>query len=236
MSMAGHLTWAVSSVREAVNTLLHCEDDDVTRGLLDVALLKSELAYRELLAQDIVVGLTANQQLACEQIRVAMIELYKIRDRGCTTPNYVPPVTENGHVGRPKFDFPREQLEVLIENHFTVPQMASMLGVSVSTVRRRMSEYNLTIRSCYTQLTDHELDRIVQEIHHNFPTCGNRQLQGYLLARGLRVQQHRIRDAHRHVDPEGSVMRRLQAMHRRSYCVPAPRSLYHIDGNHKLIR
>lgn len=234
--MASCLTWAVSSLREAVDTLLHCEDGDITRDLLDVALVKSELAYRELLAKDIIGELTTNQQVACEQVRVAMAELCEIRDRGFTTSDHIPPVSESGHVGRPKFTFPREQLEVLIDNDFTVPQMASMLGVSVSTVRRRMSEFNLTIRSHYSQLTDDELDRILLEIHHHFPTCGNRQMQGYLLARGLRVQQHRIREAHRRVDPEGSVMRRLQAMHRRSYSVPAPRSLYHIDGNHKLIR
>ena len=235
--MGGHLICAVYSLREAVNTLLHCVEEEVTRGLLDAILLKSELAYCELLALiDIIGGLTANQQLACEQVRVAMTKLNEIQDRGCTTLDYVPPVSENGCIGRPKFSSPREQLEVLIENHFTVPQMASMLGVSVSTVRRRMSEFNLTIRSYYTQLTDHELDRVVLEIHRNIPTCGNRQLQGCLLARGLRVQQHRIREAHRRVDPEGSVMRRLQAMHRRSYSVPAPRSLYHIDGHHKLIR
>ena len=31
-------------------------------------------------------------------------------------------------------------------------------------------------------------------------------------------------------------MRRLSAIHYRPYSVPGPRSLYHIDGNHKLIR
>ena len=40
----------------------------------------------------------------------------------------------------------------------------------------------------------------------------------------------------RQVDPEGTMARRLNVIHHRCYSVPAPRSLYHIDGNHKLIR
>ena len=111
-----------------------------------------------------------------------------------------------------------------------------MLGVSLRTADRRLSELNLSIRTQYAQLTDDELNGIIAEIRLQYPTCGNRQLQGYLLAQGIRVQQIRIRDAHRRVDPEGSIMRRLSVMHRRSYNVPAPRRSYHIDGNHKLIR
>ena len=38
------------------------------------------------------------------------------------------------------------------------------------------------------------------------------------------------------VDPAGSVMRRLRALNRRKYHVPGPRSLWHMDSNHKLIR
>ena len=42
----------------------------------------------------------------------------------------------------------------------------------------------------------------------------------------------------RRVDLEGVVYRRmtLHPVHRRKYSVPAPNSLWHIDGYHKLIR
>ena len=42
----------------------------------------------------------------------------------------------------------------------------------------------------------------------------------------------------RRIDPEGVVVRTLmlQTVRRRRYSVPAPNSLWHIDGNHKLIR
>lgn len=66
--------------------------------------------------------------------------------------------------------------------------------------------------------------------------CGNWQMQGHLPARGYHIQQHRIREAQQRIDPQGSVLRRLNAIRRRVYSVPAPLSLWHIDGNRKLIR
>ena len=45
-----------------------------------------------------------------------------------------------GNPGRPKVMITQEQLEYFIENAFSAVDIASMLGVSVSTVRRRMGE------------------------------------------------------------------------------------------------
>ena len=99
-----------------------------------------------------------------------------------------------------------------------------------------MTEYDLSVHALYTQLTDQQLDGIVSDIQTQFPTCGNRQMQGHLLARGLRVQQQRVRESQRCVDPSGSVMRRLRVINRRQYHVNGPGALWHIDGNYKLIR
>lgn len=109
-----------------------------------------------------------------------------------------------------------------------------MLGVSVSTVQWRMGEFDLSVSATYATLTDNELDSLVSDIQHHFPMCGNHQMEGQLLAWGFRIQQHRIREAQRRVDPEGSILRRLNALQRRVYKVAAPLSLWHIDGNHKL--
>ena len=84
-------------------------------------------------------------------------------------------------------------------------------------------------------LDDDELDTLVREIQYQFPVCGNRQMQLQLLVRGVQVQQHRIRESQRRVDPQGSVLRWLHAIQRRVYKVAAPRSLWHIDSNQKLI-
>ena len=52
------------------------------------------------------------------------------------------------------------------------------------------------------------------------------------------VQQVWIRESTRRVDPEGVLLRALtiNTVNRRKYQVYAPLALWHIDGNHKLIR
>ena len=139
----------------------------------------------------------------------------------------------DGLVGRPYYDISYHQLDTLISMHLSVPKIAQMIGVSVSTIRRRMSEYNLSIRSTYSTITDAELDAIVQE---QFSGWGNRQVYGSLVSHGIRVQFQRVRESQRRVDPEGSIMRCLNRVQRRRYVVQGPRHLWHIDGNHKLIR
>ena len=99
-----------------------------------------------------------------------------------------------------------------------------------------MTEYDLSVHALYSQLTDQQLDEIVRDIETQFPACGNRQMQGHLLARGIRVQQHQVRESQRCVDPSGSVMHRLRVINRRQYHVNVPGALWHIDGNHELIR
>uniref|UniRef100_A0A1X7U1E1 Integrase core domain-containing protein n=1 Tax=Amphimedon queenslandica TaxID=400682 RepID=A0A1X7U1E1_AMPQE len=73
-------------------------------------------------------------------------------------------------------------------------------------------------------------------VQKNHPMCGNRQMQGHLFTLRLRVQQSRVRKSQRLVNPHGSIICQLHTINRRNYKVMAPRSLYHIDGNHKLIR
>ena len=64
--------------------------------------------------------------------------------------------------GRPRFIISYEQLSFLVSNRFTGPQIADMLGVFLRTVHRRLAEYSLSIRSQYSNLSDTELDCIVQ--------------------------------------------------------------------------
>ena len=92
------------------------------------------------------------------------------------------------------------------------------------------------VRSMYSSCTDDQLDMLVSDIQRQYPNAGNRQMYGFLLARGVRVQHHRVRECQRRVDPEGSFLRRLHRLYRRRYSVSGPQHLWHIDGNHKLIR
>ena len=49
-----------------------------------------------------------------------------------------------GMPGRPKFNIPKEQLEFLIEQHFSTPAVADILGFSRRTVVRRSREFGLS--------------------------------------------------------------------------------------------
>ena len=126
------------------------------------------------------------------------------------------PVILSGDVGRPSFEIPYCQLEYLVHSHFTVPQIATMLEVSVSTIRRRMLSYGLSIHQTHSNLSDAELDAIVSDAQHLFPGWGNRQMYGYLVSRGIQIQQIHdfVHESQSRVDPEGSVMRRLHSIRR----------------------
>ena len=53
---------------------------------------------------------------------------------------------------------------------------------------------------------------------------------------GHRVPEERVRSGLKRINPDGVALGWLQISPRRSYSVPGPLSLWHIDGNHKLIR
>ncbi len=153
--------------------------------------------------------------------------------------NYVPQPLEafsRSMPGRPKFEVSKDQLQYFIEHSFTGVQIGSMLGISLSTVRRRMRKLGLNTSQPFSPLTGEELDSIVNEIKQLHPKCGYRMMIGHLRSRGLKIQQSRVRASLRRVDPEGTLIRWMAAVHRRKYCVRGPNSLWHIDGYHKLIR
>ena len=231
-------SWATRTLRRVATDLRSYQDGRrIPLDVVDAFTISLELVYRDLIAGEQLNLFAVNVDQECEVVRQALRFLRKLQDEPCPThENHSPPLLHTGYVGRPKFEISCEQLTFLIESKFTASQMAQIIGVSLSTIRRRMAEYGLSITAEYATLTDEELDSVVEEIRHDFLMCGNRQMQGHLLSRGYRVQQQRVREAQRRVDPEGSLMRRLRVVNRQQYQVPTPLSLWHIDGNHKLIR
>ncbi len=138
--------------------------------------------------------------------------------------------------GRPKLNIPRSQVQHLLENGFTCPQIASIFGVSTRTVHRRLEEYNFSVSALYSQISDAELDALINDVKQQFPSCGYTMMAGHLLSRGYRVQQIRVRAALVRADRDGVATRWCYAVQRRTYNVYGPLALWHIDGHHKLIR
>ncbi len=138
--------------------------------------------------------------------------------------------------GRPSLDVSSEQVEYLLSIGFSCPDIASVIGVSLSTIRRRMTQSGLSVRALYSSISDNELDILAGTIQEQFPNCGYRMMYAHLLQEGHRVPHHRVRETLRRIDPEGVAVRWASTVRRRTYSVPSPLSLWHIDGNHKLIR
>ena len=225
--------WLLDSLRILVSDLN--ASAEVTLEAAEEYMTRIELLYREMVATEIERGvLTENEVEVLLNLSRAYDSMSQLVDRMSSISDCTEgPVVHCGRVGRPAFLIPQEQLQCL---RFSVPQIAQLLGVSVRTVRRRMSVAGLSIRSTYSQLSDDQLDDLVGSIQQQFPHCGNRQMFGHLTSRGVRVQYHRVRESQRRIDPGGSVLRQLRCMKRRKYSVKGPQHLWHVDGNHKLIR
>ena len=106
-----------------------------------------------------------------------------------------------GYRGAPSYYLLQCQLEFLIGFHITVPEIAALLGVSTSTIRRRMRQYGLSIRQQYTQLANTTLDQLILEILSEHPNSGYRMVCSYLSDGGIRISQQRARDSLARIDP-----------------------------------
>ena len=87
-----------------------------------------------------------------------------------------------------------------------------------------------------SQISDVELQSIICDIKRIMPEAGRNMLRGVLQSKGIHVSMVRIRDSIAQVDPVNTALRWATPRNRRIYSVPHPNALWHIDGNHKLIR
>jgi DNA-directed RNA polymerase specialized sigma54-like protein len=142
----------------------------------------------------------------------------------------------SGRRGRPSFDISGEQLNYFLNHQFSVKDIACALGVSQSTIFRRMCDNGLQIRQNTNLMSDEELDEKITEVLQEFPNAGYRRVMSQLVVKGLRPSQMRVRESMQRVNPQGVALRWLRLTPRRQYRVSGPLALWHIDGNHKLIR
>ncbi|XP_066911578.1 uncharacterized protein [Clytia hemisphaerica] len=148
-----------------------------------------------------------------------------------------PLVIYTGNAGRPKYDLNIDSISLLIGYGFTYQEIGDYFSVSKETIKRRVHDFELK-HSRHSNISDNDLNTLISNIIAEFPNCGIRRMKGMLLSCGYRIQWERVRAAMWEVDPEGLLRRSLHCkiIIRRKYFVPGPLSLWHIDGNHKLIR
>jgi hypothetical protein len=162
----------------------------------------------------------------------------------------------DGTIGRPRIQVTADQLRTLNTGRTTRTHIADMFSCSERTIRRRLVDYGLsregppvyteelepdgtTSRVYYpgsssdlSEISDNDLDRVILEIYHQFPSFGRRMIDGYLLQLGIRVPRKRLLASYeRTIGPTTAAFgpRRIE---RRVYSVPGPNSLWHHDGQH----
>ena len=175
--------WIAESLRAVISDM--GEARLVTKGAVDGYKGRIELMCTDLFAKEALAGrLHPTEAGALDCLKRAYKEMDMLLDKllvdgVASSATFQAPLLVSGAVGRPAYVIPEEQLHCLIECCFTVPQISHLLGVSVSTVRRRMSSLNLSIQSTYSQLSDGELDAIVSSTQQHHPSWGNRQMYTY---------------------------------------------------------
>ena len=88
--------------------------------------------------------------------------------------------------GAPCYDIPKESLEVLTCIGFKISEIALLLGVSESTIYRRMREFGLK-KLQFSDICDEELTTVVKQTLQDFPKCGERLLGEILRQKGVNV-------------------------------------------------
>lgn len=140
-----------------------------------------------------------------------------------------------GSRGRPQLMINIEQVELLRSSDFTWQEVATAVGVSRTTLWRWLHKHGVPLEG-YSDISDDQLDELIREVQLNNPNIGVSMLQGHLKSLGKRVQRQRIRESVLRVNPMRALVRWRQTITRRTYWVPGPNSLWHIDSHHSLIR
>lgn len=198
---------------------------DVEEGSNEDALMRADRLLRYIILVESVLPFQESERLGdsimsvVNSIQVAMDDQMILRYRG-----------------RPRIHISEEQLRSLLEYHYSLADIGRMLSVSARTVRRRIIEYGLESVSQFSDLSDNDLDALTRSFVTDNPDCGLKVYEGFLRSCGLKIQRTRVRESMLRIDPVGLQRRLRRILHRRSYSVPSPNSLWHLDGHHKLIR
>lgn len=142
-----------------------------------------------------------------------------------------------GKRGRPRKNVDPKVLHEAFQGNRRIPKtvLANLLGIDRKTLQTRLKEQE--INSGFSEISDEELDTLLEDYHQENPAGGRAYIIGRLRASSLRIQRRRIIDSMNRVDRLGQGMRQEvgKKKQQKHYQVPRPNSLWHIDGHHKLI-
>lgn len=101
-----------------------------------------------------------------------------------------------------------------------------------------MRSEGISVTSLYSVLSDSQVDSMISKIVQQHPHAGYRMVRAYLMNRGHRLTEKRVRQSLGRIDPRGVALRwcKHHCINRRMYYVPHPNALWHIDANMSLVR
>ncbi|KAL2089875.1 hypothetical protein ACEWY4_014563 [Coilia grayii] len=147
----------------------------------------------------------------------------------------MPPTVMTGQQGRPQYSISRPQIQHLLSLGMNWQSIATCLGMSSRTLYRHRQLLGIQPLT-YTTMSNEDLNIVVRDILQSTTNAGERYVHGSLRARGIHIQRWRVRISLQEIDPIGRSFRRRRTIRRRIYSVSGPNMLWHIDGNHKLVR
>ena len=98
---------------------------------------------------------------------------------------------------------------------------------------RRLHEFGI---EKFTAISEPDLDLTLKDIKSEHPACGEVMMQGHLLYNGIKVPKSKFCASIHRVDYTNTVNRRSSVIRHRIYSTPHPNAVWHLDGNHKMIR
>lgn len=137
--------------------------------------------------------------------------------------------------GRPAKDVTVNQILSLRSLHYSWTKISELLGVSRSTVYRRLLDGGVSTND-NTDISSSDLDDVLREIKKDFPNDGEVLLKSHLLRIGIKVTRQNLRTSIHRVDHDNTVARQSKVVKRRVYSVEHPNALWHMDSHHKLIK
>ena len=157
--------WCIRTFQRIICDLGAYEDGSrrIQVDVLDAYQVQLELVYRKLICAEVLGNLTYQAAMGIGNIHNALSlvrHLLESSEQQMET-RYHAPITKEERGGKPRLYIPRKHLAHLLEKRCTVPHIANILRVSVRTVRRRMTEYDLSVHALYSDLTDQELELVV---------------------------------------------------------------------------
>ena len=117
--------------------------------------------------------------------------------------------------------------------------MASLLGVSRQTIYNKIKRHNISYVGRFSDHDDKQLKAAITNITTNNPNAEEAMIQGHLWSQGISVQRKPLRSTLVQwlTNPGlGTMAHQRLRIKRQYYSVLWPNYLWHIDGNHKLVR